>query len=104
MPSTVGSGAQGNTVDYRFLEDTNGDGTIDSKDTCVPVGGFINGIRPVNLAKDLIADAQSGTSYVSPYQQNNGTQATPVGGTFDTSNISFKNITFSFDVTSNATC
>jgi hypothetical protein len=101
VPSTVGSGAQSQTVDCRPLADTNGDGKIDSQDTCVPVGGFINGIRPVNLAKDLIADAQSGTSYVSPYQQNNGTQATPVGGTFDTSNISFTNITFSTAVTSN---
>jgi serine protease Do len=100
VPSTVGSGSQGQTVDCRFLSDTNGDGTIDSKDTCVPVGGFINGLRPVNLAKALIADAESGTAYVSPYQQDNGAQATPVGGTFDTSNISFKNITFSSDVTS----
>jgi S1-C subfamily serine protease len=101
VPSITGSGSQGQTVDCRPLADTNGDHVVDSNDTCVPVGGFINGLRPVNLAQNLIADAESGTAYVSPYQQDNGAQATPVGGTFDTSNISFKNITFSSDVTSN---
>jgi serine protease Do len=101
VPSIVGAGAGGQTVDCRYLQDTNGDGKIDSNDTCVPVGGFINGVRPVNLASNLIADAESGTPYVSPYQVDNGAQATPVGGSFDTSNVSFNNITFSPDVTSN---
>jgi serine protease Do len=101
VPSIAGSGAEGSTVDCRFLEDTNGDGFIDSKDSCVPVGGFINGLRPVNLAHDLIDDAEHGIAYVSPYQADNGAQATPVGGTFDTSNVDVNNITFSADVTDN---
>jgi putative serine protease PepD len=99
VPSITGSGAQGETVDCRPLADTNGDHVVDGNDTCVPVGGFINGLRPVNLASDLIADAQSGTEYVSPYQEDNGAQATPVGGSFDTSNIDFGHITFSPHVT-----
>jgi hypothetical protein len=30
-------------------------------DNCVPVGGFINGIRPVNLADDVLAAAATAT-------------------------------------------
>lgn len=98
VPSIAGSGAEGSTVDCRFLEDTNGDGYIDSLDSCVPVGGFINGIRPVNLARDLIDDAENGREYVSPY---GGTEAqeTPVGGTFDISNVDITNLVFAAGVT-----
>lgn len=98
VPSIAGSGSEGSTVDCRFLEDTNGDGFIDSEDSCVPVGGFINGLRPVKLALDLIEDAENGTEYVSPYGGQEA-QETPVGGTFDTSDVDFSNITFSSDVT-----
>ena len=86
-------------MDCRALADTNGDHVVDDRDTCVPVGGFINGLRPVNLAADLIADAQSGTEYVSPYQQDNGAQATPVGGSYDTSDVNFTHVVFAPDVT-----
>jgi len=47
-------------VDCRSLADTNGDGAIDQADTCIPVGGFINALRPVNLAKPLIEAARRG--------------------------------------------
>ena len=33
---------------------------IDENDTCIPLGGFINGLRPVNLALPLIEQAQDG--------------------------------------------
>jgi S1-C subfamily serine protease len=98
VPSIAGSGAEGSTVDCRFLEDTNGDGFIDSDDSCVPVGGFINGLRPVNLALSLIDDAENGTEYVSPYGGQEA-QETPSGGSFDTSAVSLSNIIFSRDVT-----
>lgn len=42
-------------TDCRRVEDTNGDGTIDENDSCIPIGGFINGIRPINLAAEVIA-------------------------------------------------
>ncbi len=53
IPTIVGTG-QGRVTDCRVIEDTNGDGQIDQSDTCIPVGGFINGIRPFNLALPLI--------------------------------------------------
>jgi S1-C subfamily serine protease len=97
VPTIVGSGSDANTVDCRILEDTNGDGLLDEGDTCVPVGGFINGIRPVKLAQDLIAAAVAGEEYVSPYIDE--TEPTPAGG-FDTSQIFLYNFQFAPDVTS----
>jgi hypothetical protein len=49
------------------LQDTNGDGVLDEKDTCIPIGGFINALRSINLALPLIDAAQSGKAYVSPF-------------------------------------
>jgi S1-C subfamily serine protease len=60
VPTQVGSGGKGNVVDCRALADTNGDGVIDNKDTCVPIGGFINAIRPIQLALPLINAAKAG--------------------------------------------
>jgi S1-C subfamily serine protease len=54
--------------DCRIIADTNGDGVIDEKDICVPVGaGDITRLRPVNLALPLIKAAETGQAYVSPY-------------------------------------
>ncbi|MFZ5916097.1 MAG: S1 family peptidase [Chloroflexota bacterium] len=47
-------------VDARPVADTNGDGIVDSRDAAVPIGGFINGLRPINLALPLIEQARSG--------------------------------------------
>lgn len=96
VPTIVGSGADTDTVDCRTLSDTNGDGFLDENDTCISVGGFINGIRPVNLALDLIEAAENGEEYVSPYGEETG--PTPAGG-FDTSEISVFNFQFAPDVT-----
>ncbi|HEY3342158.1 MAG TPA: serine protease, partial [Anaerolineae bacterium] len=57
VPTRIFSNKEGQSVDCRRLADTNGDGKIDESDTCIPVGGFINALRPVNLAKDLIQGA-----------------------------------------------
>lgn len=77
VPTIVGSGADSeNFVDCRFVADTNGDGKIDDRDDCVPVGGFINGMRPVNLAAPLIEAARTGRTYVSQFEGVNP-QSTP---------------------------
>jgi serine protease Do len=68
VPSQVGTGSATKTTDCRRIQDTNGDGVIDDKDSCIPTGGFINGIRPINWAKPLIDAAQSGRAYTSPYK------------------------------------
>ena len=61
VPSQVGSGGWNTEyVDCRALFDTNRDGYIDNKDTCVPTGGFINALRPINLAMDLVRAASLG--------------------------------------------
>lgn len=98
VPTIVGSGSDENYVDCRVLEDTNGDGFLDESDSCIPVGGFINGIRPVNLAELLISSALDGEEYVSPYGGDDVTGPTPSGG-FDTSGISIFGFQFSPDVT-----
>jgi len=80
VPTQGGSGSGGNITDCRVIQDTNGDGTVDQNDTCIPFGGFINAARPINLAKALILAAQNGQDYASPYNigggssNNGGTQ------------------------------
>jgi len=61
VPTQVGSGdLEGQVVDCRALADTNRDGVIDEFDNCVPTGGFINALRPINLALPLIDAALAG--------------------------------------------
>lgn len=60
IPTQLGYGGNDQFVDCRVLADTNGDGRVDSRDACVPTGGFINALRPVNLALPLIERAKAG--------------------------------------------
>ena len=61
VPTAVGSGDLSDAiVDCRALMDTNRDGYIDDNDTCVPTGGFINALRPINLAMELVTAARAG--------------------------------------------
>ncbi len=61
IPTQVGAGeVNGDIVDCRPLADTNRDGYINQYDTCVPTGGFINALRPINLAMPLINAAVQG--------------------------------------------
>jgi S1-C subfamily serine protease len=66
VPTRIFSNKEGQSVDCRRLADTNGDGKIDENDTCIPVGGFINALRPVNLAKALIDEARNGSNGPGP--------------------------------------
>lgn len=59
VPTQVSAGDDVSAVDCRRLEDTNGDGEVDADDNCIPIGGFLNGLRPVNLAVPLIRAAAS---------------------------------------------
>lgn len=60
VPTQGGAGNTEDIVDCRYIADTNGDGRIDENDNCVPMGGFINALRPVNLARPLIEAASLG--------------------------------------------
>jgi len=65
IPTRGGSGNTEDIVDCRPVSDTNQDGVVDKKDTCVPIGGFINSLRPVNLAKPLLDEAMSASGSTS---------------------------------------
>jgi S1-C subfamily serine protease len=61
VPTQLGYGGEGGEfVDCRVLADTNGDGIVDDRDGCIPTGGFINALRPVNLARPFIQEAIAG--------------------------------------------
>ena len=68
VPTIASAGTGGNITDCRPVQDTNGDGTLDANDTCIPIGGFINGARPINLAKAMILAANNRQEYASPYE------------------------------------
>lgn len=72
VPTIASSGAETDITDCRPVQDTNGDGTLDANDTCIPIGGFINGARPINLAKALILAANNGQEYASPFKIDGG--------------------------------
>ena len=54
IPTQAAAGSGVTPVDARPVLDTNRDGRIDERDTPMAVGGFINGLRPVNLAYPLL--------------------------------------------------
>jgi len=61
IPTQLGSGdINVDIVDCRRLADTNRDGFINESDNCVPTGGFINALRPINLAIPMINGAKAG--------------------------------------------
>ncbi len=85
VPTQVGRGGVGGTpeyVDCRPLADTNGDGRLDEQDACVPVGGFINALRPVALAAPLIEQALEGgtPSIQTPTKPNPSKEGVQVTG------------------------
>ncbi len=93
IPTQVGYGGADRYADCRYLADTNGDGVIDGNDNCIPVGGFVNSLRPINLAKPLIEAARTGIAPKSP--------PTPVPPTSPSGESRFYNLAFAPDVTDN---
>ena len=53
IPTMAGGGGDA-VVDCRPVQDTNGDDAVDDADVCVPVGGFINSIRPISYVIKLM--------------------------------------------------
>jgi len=70
IPTQLGYGGEDRFVDCRVLADTNGDGKIDNRDSCIPIGGFINALRPINLAFPLIEAAKEGLVVVNEGQSH----------------------------------
>ncbi len=66
VPTLLGAGPDTeDIVDCRVLVDTNGDGVINEQDACVPLGGFINALRPVDLALPMLEAARRGEVQVA---------------------------------------
>jgi S1-C subfamily serine protease len=68
VPTIAAASRDTDVSDCRQVQDTNNDGIVDERDSCIPIGGFLNGIRPVNLAMPLIQAALAGRTYTSPYR------------------------------------
>jgi len=95
IATIVTSGSmEGSNVDCRQLADTNQDGRIDHRDTCIPVGGFINALRPVNLALPLIESVEAGHPYVG-----GGPPPMSPSGRYDTEQVGIGDFVFSTSVT-----
>ena len=62
IPTTVPVTPLSDETNCLPLEDTNNDGQINSSDRCVPIGGFINALRPVNFIRPLLRSASLGIS------------------------------------------
>lgn len=62
IPTQAAAGTNVSPVDARPVVDTNRDGRIDDRDTPMAIGGFINGLRPVNLAKPMLQKAGVGST------------------------------------------
>lgn len=60
IPTTAPVSASEPSSSCLVLQDTNRDGLLNAADTCVPVGGFINSLRPSNFALPLLRAAQLG--------------------------------------------
>ncbi len=60
VPTTAPASTADAALDCRRVQDTNADGLVDSRDACIPVGGFINALRPLALARGLVRAAQLG--------------------------------------------
>jgi len=95
VPTRASAGGGDNAiVDCRPVADTNRDGVIDDQDSCVPIGGFLNGLRPAKLAQPLIDAALNGEEYaLGP-----GPLEVP-GSSMDLSQVVFSNLLFSDEVT-----
>ncbi len=105
VPTQASSGGNGDVTDCRQIQDTNGDGTVDQNDSCIPIGGFINALRPIQLALPLIQSAQAGRQYVSPYrvpgvasEPGSGQEAVNNFSWLDSAKSSAKNCDWSGDV------
>ncbi|MBN1966950.1 MAG: trypsin-like peptidase domain-containing protein, partial [Anaerolineae bacterium] len=60
VPTTAPASSPDAVLDCRRVQDTNADGLVDNRDSCIPVGGSINALRPAALARGLVRAAQLG--------------------------------------------
>lgn len=102
VPTQAAAGANITPVDARPVVDTNRDGRVDQRDTPMAIGGFINGLRPVNLAKSLLTQAGwSGAGQAAAAPQAVPSQPIPAAPSA-ASGPRLTNLVFSTQVTSDS--
>lgn len=94
IPTQAAATSDGEIADCRVVTDTNGDGVVDGADQCIPIGGFLNGIRPVNLAAPLIESAQT----AAPLAPDAARIVTQVAATVDFDQLFIYRPGFSLDI------
>jgi S1-C subfamily serine protease len=102
IPTQAAAGTGITPVDARPVVDTTGDGRVDHRDTPMAVGGFINGLRPVKLAKPLLAKAGmrvSGAGAAEAVPMTPAPQPQPRRRSRKASGPEFSNLVFSTQVT-----
>lgn len=55
LVSQAAASADGEVVDCRLVADTNGDGVVDSRDSCVPVGSGVTLLVPMSTIEALVS-------------------------------------------------
>ncbi|OQB28409.1 MAG: putative serine protease HtrA [Chloroflexi bacterium ADurb.Bin180] len=101
VPTQAAAGTGIQPVDARPVVDTNRDGQIDQRDTPMAIGGFINGLRPVNLASPLLQKAglstmRGASAALPPVQPAQPARTSPAPSP---SAPAFRALVFSRDVT-----
>jgi len=56
VSTLVGISHHADKIDCSILADTNGDGVIDERDPCIPVGGFLNAAATLNDIRAFLTD------------------------------------------------
>lgn len=54
VPTRASASPSGKVVDCRIVEDTNGDGRINDRDACVPIGGSFSLLSPASAVEKLL--------------------------------------------------
>ena len=54
VPTRASASSSGDIVDCRIVEDTNGDGRINDRDACVPIGGSFSLLSPASAAESIL--------------------------------------------------
>jgi S1-C subfamily serine protease len=60
IPTTAPLSSSSPEASCLILQDTNMDGLVNSNDSCIPIGGFINSLRPSNFVRPLLRAASLG--------------------------------------------
>ncbi len=60
IPTTAPLAAGALETTCQPLQDTNNDNAVNTNDICIPIGGFINALRPSNFARPLLRAASLG--------------------------------------------